>query len=848
MSEVMASSMSDFAEEGVGPVRRRSSRDFVTVFGAIDSLTNGRDASPGQNRGAPDLNPPPLLFPEELKSADDTSLIRGIIESVPAFAALTPSLREHAIGAMQLQHVNKFANLLVDGNELNAFYVVSSGTFHQTSDHVDEEREVVVNMMERGAFFGEGALHRDQKGNRIIVRGYHIACAEQGTLYVLTAEIFEKLKSHVIWEHETGATTGVLGAMSAHAPSTVHAQTLRDASEAIGEQIAVTGFSALVESAHERPNAKFVIKAGKLQLILRRAEDRLASKNVFFERGHVISSETIISWYDARLVVKVIMPHISLVEVSATRVSPQYCAGFWGELDRQYHRKVLSTVDCFVGFTSDELDRFISNGEVMKFGKGSVIFEEGSVSEHKCLFIVLQGTARAFRFDANAEDGSFTKLEAQHVTAKRSGSVDNSFNDSYSKGHGAFITLGFFDVADHFGASTILDVAEKKRSVSVAAKTDLTVLAITREGFGPLLDRVEIGLRRQLEHRQWLITRGRIELRDIERGSLIGKGSFGRVHMGVHTSGKSFAVKMVSKAKLASSIELIDQTNSERSLLATCSHPFLLRFVSAFQSETSLYFVTEIVLGGELYQQVSSQGKLPLASAIFYTANVLAAFRHLKLFNVVYRDLKPENVLIEADGYLKVIDFGFARHIEGGRTFTFCGTPDYMAPEIVKFRGQGLEVDMWSLGVFVYELLVGSPPFETEDIKETFITILRYERGDASISYPWFFSSSAKSLIGELLNPAPESRATPSEACDHDFFGGINWTALEAKQIAAPFVPTIKDQYDISNFDDLGDDEENDQAETMHSRSFMNNLKERANFPGFAETKDWDDDEVHEFD
>jgi serine/threonine protein kinase len=389
------------------------------------------------------------------------------------------------------------------------------------------------------------------------------------------------------------------------------------------------------------------------------------------------------------------------------------------------------------------------------------------------------------------------------------------------------VTLGQFYVGDHFGASTILfdDGGSNERSVTIEATMALSTLALPRDAFGPLLDRVCLRLRRVLIHRQWLINRGKIELNDLEKGALLGVGGFGRVRLGLHTSGKAFAVKVVDKGKLMESSGLADQMVQERSLIATVNHTFLLRLVTArgshsartlhcirahtvhartlryitahtvhapsaaspctlltvpgalcvvqvtaHQSKHHLYLVTELVLGGELYTHLQSKRsvKLGVPAARFYAACVLSAFSYLHHNRVAYRDLKPENLLLEPDGYVKVIDFGFAKVVDG-RTFTFCGTPDYMAPEIVRFRAQGLSVDMWAFGVFLYEMLVGRTPFQDEDVTKVYAGIFSFEGAHKGrgLAFPWFFHSDAKAAIELCLHPDPLERLTPDQACAH---------------------------------------------------------------------------------
>ena len=510
----------------------------------------------------------------------------------------------------------------------------------------------------------------------------------------------------------------------------------------------------------------FLIKAGELSVTLKRADDRLDQREMRYAPGDFLPCASIRSWSECKLEANLTSAHLSCLLVPAS-LRTSLPVPFAREMIRQYQRKVLGGVNAFLGFSEGNLDAMLEAGTPMSFKPGEAIFREGQPAGYNCLFIVLRGTARAFRAKnqkelqkesevleqraalveqhqrargATSRDGSpitngpvfrsasataaFTTSAGTSGTASPTSPLRPDENtpisfsqkarrpscDTLEMRPGSFpgaqrhppsvdpsfsspdLTLGHFGVADHFGASTILDGESSTRSISITASSVLDTIALPRDAFGALLPRVTVSLKRQLVHRQWLINRGKIELSDLKKGQLLGVGSFGRVRMGIHLSGKPFAVKVVDKLKLNASAGLIEQTIHERSLLATCNHPFLLRLVSAHQSKNHIYFITELVLGGELYTQLQVKKKFGMPAARFYASCVLAAFTYLSHINVAYRDLKPENLLVEADGYLKVIDFGFAKIIDG-RTFTFCGTPDYMAPEIIMFHGQTVRAD-----------------------------------------------------------------------------------------------------------------------------------------------------------
>ena len=216
----------------------------------------------------------------------------------------------------------------------------------------------------------------------------------------------------------------------------------------------------------------------------------------------------------------------------------------------------------------------------------------------------------------------------------------------------------------------------------------------------------------------------------------------------------------------------------------------------------------ELALGGELFSVLREKGHFDEPQSRFYASNVGSAFGYMHDRQIVYRDLKPENLLLDELGYLKVVDFGFAKVLTD-RTWTLCGTPDYLAPEIITNQGHGLSVDWWTFGVLLYELLVGEPPFVADDPMETYQNIQRGE-----VEYPPTMAASPADLISRLLIRASERlgnlRRGDRDVGDHAFFSSVDFNALEARQIPAPHVPPISDPLDTSNFEPDVEDESND--------------------------------------
>jgi len=302
-----------------------------------------------------------------------------------------------------------------------------------------------------------------------------------------------------------------------------------------------------------------------------------------------------------------------------------------------------------------------------------------------------------------------------------------------------------------------------------------------------------------------------VDISSLEHMRTLGVGSFGRVKLVRDPStGAAYALKILSK-RGAVKQQQVAHVLQEKALLEQCRHPFVVQLVATAQDDTSLFMLLELCLGGELFTRLHASGseRLPEPAVRFYGACVTAVISYLHERRIAYRDLKPENLLLDDKGYLKLVDFGFAKVVVD-RTLTLCGTPDYLAPEVLLNKGHGLPVDWWTVGVLLYEMAAGFTPFHGDHPLALYQEILR-----AKVRYPSRMPAELRALIGKLLEPSPVRRlGTGPEGGqaikDDPWFKGLDWAALERRELAAPFVPTIKNPFDDSNYDKY---EEDDSAE-----------------------------------
>eukprot|EP00299_Pterocystis_sp_00344_P018282 c9131_g1_i2.p1 GENE.c9131_g1_i2~~c9131_g1_i2.p1 ORF type:complete len:400 (-),score=85.92 c9131_g1_i2:44-1243(-) len=289
-----------------------------------------------------------------------------------------------------------------------------------------------------------------------------------------------------------------------------------------------------------------------------------------------------------------------------------------------------------------------------------------------------------------------------------------------------------------------------------------------------------------VQHLQTLETK--LSAVEFELLGTIGKGSFGRVLLAERrTTGEVFALKVLNKSFFLQR-SLVPNAIRENHMMKEMNHPFVIRHCGSFQNEQHLFIVMERVIGANLYDILQEVGKLTEKFVQFIVAEVVLAIEYMHSRNIVYRDLKPENILIDNTGHVKVIDMGFATKLNvSTKTFTFCGSPCFLAPEQIARTGHGFGVDWWALGVMMYELIKGSPPVDNENLPELLNDIVNSEP-----TFDESFSTEAADLISRLLTKNPEHRlgCGPDKANEikrHEFFKNINWESLNQRHVTSPF-------------------------------------------------------------
>lgn len=364
-----------------------------------------------------------------------------------------------------------------------------------------------------------------------------------------------------------------------------------------------------------------------------------------------------------------------------------------------------------------------------------------------------------------------------------------------------------------FGEMALLENENRTATVTVKSP-DAKCLVLDRESFnlllGPLKDIIEAAREgRQRPERaapeaQGCLAENRTKIKrsDLKRIGLLGCGGFGAVELWEHSkTGQTFALKAISKGYIVKT-GMQESVMNEKSILAMTNSLFITRLYETYNGTQTLYFLLEPCLGGELYSTYVRKSMYGSEKHCrFYSAGVILAFEHMHQRRIIYRDLKPENLLLTEDGQLKVTDMGLAKFVIG-KTYTTCGTPDYFAPEVIASTGHTNAVDWWTLGILIFELMAGHPPFESAYPMQIYAKVTK---GIGKVPFPSAIKANCRSLIENLLkNEAverlPMKPGGVKNLTEHKWFSEFDWEALMGQTMPVPYKPVVKSRKDLQNF------------------------------------------------
>ncbi|XP_051959432.1 cGMP-dependent protein kinase 1-like isoform X1 [Xyrauchen texanus] len=453
-----------------------------------------------------------------------------------------------------------------------------------------------------------------------------------------------------------------------------------------------------------------------------------------------------------------------------------------GLIKHAEYMEFLKSVPTFQGLSEEILSKLADVLEETHYSDGEFIIRQGARGD--TFFIISKGKVNVTREDP--PNGTLVYLRA---LAK-----GNWFGEKALQG-------------------------EDIRTANVIAAEAVTCLVIDRESFKHLiggLDNVsnkgydDAGTKAKYEAENVFFSK--LKLVDFNIIDTLGVGGFGRVELVQLKSEetKTFAMKILKKRHIVDTRQQ-EHIRSEKQIMQEAHSDFIVRLYRTFKDSKYLYMLMEACLGGELWTILRDRGSFEDSTTRFYTACVVEAFAYLHSKGIIYRDLKPENLILDHRGYAKLVDFGFAKKIGfGKKTWTFCGTPEYVAPEIILNKGHDISADYWSLGILMYELLTGSPPFSGPDPMKTYNIILR---GIDMIEFPKKITKNAGNLIKKLCRDSPSERLGNlkngvKDIQKHKWFEGFNWEGLRKGTLVPPIIPDVASPTDTSNFDNFPEDNE----------------------------------------
>eukprot|EP00455_Lapot_gusevi_P027088 TRINITY_DN2864_c0_g1_i9.p1 TRINITY_DN2864_c0_g1~~TRINITY_DN2864_c0_g1_i9.p1 ORF type:complete len:799 (+),score=343.37 TRINITY_DN2864_c0_g1_i9:177-2573(+) len=709
-------------------------------------------------------------------------------------------------GAMQIHRYNIGDAVIVEGAPGDEFFIIHEGEAIVSRKERNEHGEmvdVVLCPLKKGDYFGETALLRDTKRMATVTAKTPLTCLSLGRdtfMRMFGRDRFQFAKRGAIsaeqmQQQQQAEVAGAAAFVREKSAATIELIKQAIRANVLFKNLDAEQLDSIVNEMHKKEvaNGQSIIRQGDLgdnfyvveegNFSISVAKNKGEPPAVVAQRGPGTSFGELALLYNS--------PRAATITATANSV-------VWA-IDRIPFRRILmkvstkkleeyenflSHVPDISSLTSHERFKIAEALEEQTFPNGHQICRQGDVGD--TFFIIKSGRVR------------ITKVLAEGQ---------------------APVEVNVLEMGNYFGELALR--RSEPRAATVTAVGTVVCLCMDRQAFINLMGPLEDMLKKQEElysadplaeakEEKSGDRTLRIEKKDLQVIGTLGKGSFGHVQLvkdikNPQNRDKTFALKAVSKSQI---VQLGQQEHimSEKNVMIMLDHPFLIRLYATFRDQNALYFLLEVCLGGELFTILRARTNFTEPTAKFYAACVVSAFEYMHSKNIIYRDLKPENLLLDDRGYLKVTDFGFAK-IVTDRTWTLCGTPDYLAPEVVSGQGHGKGVDWWTLGILIYEMLASYPPFYDEDPMRTYAKIMH-----GQINFPKHFSAESIDLIRKLLNPKPTKRLGVMKGGAtlikrHPWFKGFDWNALESGTMAAPIIPKIKNAEDISNFDSYADDE-----------------------------------------
>jgi len=678
----------------------------------------------------------------EAKSADKIASLTTTLKGSQVFADMEESVLSEVVNALRTVSKEKDEEVITEGDAGDAFYIVGEGALAAFKGAATTP----VATYGPGSSFGELALMYDAP------RAATVKATAPSTLYKLGRMQFRQLVLESMTKSKAGLEKQLSNVTLLSGLGEEEVKQLADAMETVsfepGDYIAEQGLAA---------DSLFVILSGEVACHKAgETELRLAEGAVF---GESCLSRAENPKREANVVA---VGKVTCAKLNAAD-SEQILGPIQRAIDRSFCKKVINSVDIFSSLSIEERAKLFTELTVRRASAGEKVITQGS--EGDTFFIIKHGTVEIIK-----DETSVSKLSS----------------------------------GQYFGERSLL--TSEPAVASVVATDAVELMCLPKKTFEALLGPMQKLIDREVAKRDkqlQTVAEPKILWADLDLRTMLGEGSFGSVRLALHKPTKvAYALKQLHKGHLISTNQ-VQNTVNEKRIMKQCTHPFILACHGSYNSGKHVSLLLGLAQGGELFTRMSKVGTLNQTAVSLYVAMVASALGFLSARKIAHRDLKLENLLFDAQGYLKLVDFGFAKVIQD-RSFTFCGTPDYLAPEILSGKGHNWAVDWWTLGILMYEMLHGEPPFAENDQMATF---KRISSGQYRISSR--VSKESADLIQRLLVHNPAKRlgmlaGAEADILKHPVCSSVDAGKLIRKEIKPPFVPNLKDPTDTSNFDDYG--------------------------------------------
>mmetsp|Transcript_588 Transcript_588/g.1217 ORF Transcript_588/g.1217 Transcript_588/m.1217 type:complete len:787 (+) Transcript_588:181-2541(+) len=709
--------------------------------------------------------------PVHPKSDQDTAFLDNALGSNFIFSDLSDRERKMLIDAMQKETAEEGDMIIKQGEEGDFFYICQSGKINFICDGR------AVGSCGAGGSFGELALLYDSPRAASCMAGADTILwkVDQGTFRHLLARSAKELEGNI---------TEVLSKIDLF--KDLDRQTIAKFADTLNTMKFQEG-QRIVEKG-QKGDVFYIVKNGQVRVHDIGLGDASFDDEVH-EAGYWFGERALMTGAPRAATVT------AMTEVDVFACDRKTFEATIGSLEsilgRASRKRFVKSVPIFSkSLLSDlEFDKLVSMLKVRKYAKGQKLAEAGKVGDNPSMWIVKEGKLM------------ITEKNGEIFFA----SSGDYFGDKAVQADGEYV-------------STETCIVEEDSVCWRLKKTDIEAV---------IGDVNRLGKPIPFTPKAFDST---LTISDIKKHKMLGMGAFGKVWLATtRTSKKPYALKMITKRQLIDAGQ-VKGVLREKQIMASIEHPFILPLIGSFQDENFLYLLSPVGQGGELFNVVHTDQRdgLDNNASLFYGACILEALGYLHARNIVYRDMKPENALIDKDGYCIMVDFGFAK-IVVDKTYTLCGTPEYLAPEIIMSKGHDKAVDYWSFGVLIYEMLVGQSPFYMYGTDQVSlfkrIVMVKYQ-------CPNYVSSDAKDVIKKLLTRRQASRLGNLsrghlDVEDHPWFQAIDFNKLNKRKLKAPFKPKLSNPLDTRNFDDFS------RVEKEKHRGKPLSKKEQDLFKGF---------------